>query len=103
MAVDVAERSRNQERVIDTYWAQGMSLDPILKTETISETKAYLTNPGEEDWREKDYVDRGVELGDLDQIDDKSCTLTARAMIYQKAAASTSTMHSATRTTRRGR
>lgn len=62
-----------------------MSLDPVLKTETISETKAYLTKLGQEDWKKKDYIERGIEMGDLDQIDDQTCALTARATISQKA------------------
>lgn len=79
-----------------------MSLDPVLKTETISETKSYLTKVCQEDWRRKDYIDRGVEVGDLDQIDAKSDALTARATLYEKAAASISTLQTMTRTTRQG-
>lgn len=83
MAVDSSNRSREEERVIDSYWASGESLDPILKTEQISNTNTYL-QLGLHYLKMMDYQVRGIESGDLDNIDEEAATLTARATKYQK-------------------
>lgn len=86
MAVDPRSRSRQEERIIDSYWTTGMSLDPILKMSRFGKTDQYL-RLGHLFMKTKDWHDRGIEDGDLDGIYDEDEPVDYRPKKYRKMAA----------------